>query len=225
MIDLRLFRNLDFTAGIASGLLSYLVLFAVLFVVPFFLEHARQLSATRAGRRARGVADRARDRGSVRRPRARPDWCAAPDRDRHAARQPCRSACSRLRSGRRLRSSCCSRASAWGLACSRRRTTRRSWRPHRASTRVWRAASSTLTRGLGTAIGVAVTGLVLGLRNAERVHASPHVVTVGFQTCAVVLARRRLGGRRVGAPLRAPSHRPPAVPPAVPPVGPEAAEM
>ena len=39
-----------------------------------------------------------------------------------------------------------------------------------------------------TAIGVAVTGLVLGLRNAERLHASAHVVTVGFQTCAVVLA-------------------------------------
>jgi hypothetical protein len=33
MIDLDLFRRLDFTAGIAAGLLSYVVLFGVLFVV------------------------------------------------------------------------------------------------------------------------------------------------------------------------------------------------
>ncbi|HVB26705.1 MAG TPA: MFS transporter, partial [Mycobacteriales bacterium] len=49
MIDLGLFRRRAFSAAIASGLLSYLVLFGVLFVVPFFLEQARHASPTRAG--------------------------------------------------------------------------------------------------------------------------------------------------------------------------------
>ncbi|MGH3436100.1 MAG: MFS transporter [Sciscionella sp.] len=38
MVDLALFRRVPFTAGIVSGLLSYAVLFGVLFVVPFLLE-------------------------------------------------------------------------------------------------------------------------------------------------------------------------------------------
>lgn len=49
MIDLALFRHPTFSAGIASGLLSYLVLFGILFLVPFYLEVKRGLSPSDAG--------------------------------------------------------------------------------------------------------------------------------------------------------------------------------
>jgi len=49
MLDLSLFRRVPFAAGISSGLLSYVVLFGVLFVVPFYLERALGLSPGRAG--------------------------------------------------------------------------------------------------------------------------------------------------------------------------------
>ncbi len=49
MLDLGLFRRLPFTAGISSGFLSYLVLFGVLFVVPFYLERAQNLSPADSG--------------------------------------------------------------------------------------------------------------------------------------------------------------------------------
>ncbi len=49
MMDLKLFRRVPFSAGVASGLLSYLTLFGVLFVVPFFLERARGLTPGQAG--------------------------------------------------------------------------------------------------------------------------------------------------------------------------------
>lgn len=49
MIDFALFRRTGFSAGIASGLLSYLVLFGSLFVAPFFLEVDRGLSPGIAG--------------------------------------------------------------------------------------------------------------------------------------------------------------------------------
>ncbi|HLH70182.1 MAG TPA: DHA2 family efflux MFS transporter permease subunit [Candidatus Dormibacteraeota bacterium] len=48
MIDLRLFRSLDFSAGISSGLLSYLVTFGTMLVVPYFLQDLG-MSAARAG--------------------------------------------------------------------------------------------------------------------------------------------------------------------------------
>jgi len=49
MLDLRLFSDLQFSAGIVSGLLSYLVLFGVLLVVPFLLENARHMSPSTTG--------------------------------------------------------------------------------------------------------------------------------------------------------------------------------
>jgi EmrB/QacA subfamily drug resistance transporter len=49
MLDLTLFKRVPFAAGIASGLLSYLVLFGTLFVVPFYLERALHLSPGRSG--------------------------------------------------------------------------------------------------------------------------------------------------------------------------------
>lgn len=38
MLDLNLFRRVPFSAGVSSGLLSYLVMFGALYSVPFFLE-------------------------------------------------------------------------------------------------------------------------------------------------------------------------------------------
>jgi EmrB/QacA subfamily drug resistance transporter len=49
MLDMALFRSARFSAGIASGLLSYLVMFGVLFVVPFYLERSLRLGSGRAG--------------------------------------------------------------------------------------------------------------------------------------------------------------------------------
>ena len=49
MLDLRLFRQSRFSAGITSGLLSYLVMFGVLFLVPFYLERGVGLDSGRAG--------------------------------------------------------------------------------------------------------------------------------------------------------------------------------
>jgi len=49
MLDLRLFRRTRFSAGITSGLLSYLVMFGVLFLVPFYLERGVGLGSGRAG--------------------------------------------------------------------------------------------------------------------------------------------------------------------------------
>ena len=49
MLDLGLFRRARFSTGIASGLLSYLVMFGVLFLVPFYLERAVGFGSGRAG--------------------------------------------------------------------------------------------------------------------------------------------------------------------------------
>ena len=49
MLDLGLFRRPRFSAGIASGMLSYLVMFGVLFLVPFYFERGLQFGSGRAG--------------------------------------------------------------------------------------------------------------------------------------------------------------------------------
>lgn len=49
LVDLRLFRQPAFAAGIASGLLAYLVLFGCLFVIPFFLEIAHGMPPEQVG--------------------------------------------------------------------------------------------------------------------------------------------------------------------------------
>src|SRR5664280_1742525 len=49
MLDLRLFHQTRFSAGITSGLLSYLVMFGVLFLVPFYLERGVGLGSGRSG--------------------------------------------------------------------------------------------------------------------------------------------------------------------------------
>ena len=49
MIDLTLFRNPTFSVSVLGGMLSYMALFGILFLVPFYLENARHLSAAQAG--------------------------------------------------------------------------------------------------------------------------------------------------------------------------------
>ncbi len=49
MVDLTLFRRRRFTAGIVSSLLAFLVLFGVLVVVPFYLERALGFGTVRTG--------------------------------------------------------------------------------------------------------------------------------------------------------------------------------
>jgi EmrB/QacA subfamily drug resistance transporter len=49
MLDLQLFGRSRFSAGISSGLLSYLVMFGVLFLVPFYLERGVGLGSGPAG--------------------------------------------------------------------------------------------------------------------------------------------------------------------------------
>jgi EmrB/QacA subfamily drug resistance transporter len=49
LIDLGLFRNPDFSISVLGGMLSYVALFGTLFVVPFYLENARHLSPAQAG--------------------------------------------------------------------------------------------------------------------------------------------------------------------------------
>jgi EmrB/QacA subfamily drug resistance transporter len=49
MLDLQLFQSPRFSAGIASGMVSYLVMFGVLFLVPFYLERSLQFGSGRAG--------------------------------------------------------------------------------------------------------------------------------------------------------------------------------
>jgi EmrB/QacA subfamily drug resistance transporter len=49
LLDLSLFRRIEFTAGISSGLFSYMVMFGTLFIVPFYLERAMHQSPARSG--------------------------------------------------------------------------------------------------------------------------------------------------------------------------------
>lgn len=49
MLDLTLFRRARFRWGITSGLLSYLVMFGVLFLVPFYFEQGLGIGAAQAG--------------------------------------------------------------------------------------------------------------------------------------------------------------------------------
>ena len=49
MLDLALFRRARFSLGITSGLGSYLVMFGLLLLVPFYLEHALGAGTARSG--------------------------------------------------------------------------------------------------------------------------------------------------------------------------------
>ncbi len=49
MLDLTLFRRVRFRWGITSGLVSYMVMFGVLFLVPFYFERGLGIGAAQAG--------------------------------------------------------------------------------------------------------------------------------------------------------------------------------
>ncbi len=49
MLDLKLFRSAQFSTGIASGMLSYLVMFGVLLLVPFYFERGLGIGTARSG--------------------------------------------------------------------------------------------------------------------------------------------------------------------------------
>jgi MFS family permease len=49
MLELGLFRNVQFATGICSGMGSYLVMFGVLLLVPFYLERGVGLGTARSG--------------------------------------------------------------------------------------------------------------------------------------------------------------------------------
>ncbi len=49
MVDLSMFRRMRFTSGVSSSLLAFLVLFGVLVVVPFLLERADGFGTVRTG--------------------------------------------------------------------------------------------------------------------------------------------------------------------------------
>ena len=187
MINLDLFRRIDFTAGIAAGLLSYLVLFGVLFVVPFFLEHAQHLSPTRAGLElgvlpvALGLvapfAGRARDRIGARLPTVAGMLLTA-----------ALLACLALEARDRTTVVVLLAGIGVGLGAftpANNAAIMAAVPPHHAG---MAGGVLNLTRGLGTSLGVAVTGLVLGLRNAQQPGASESAVLTGFRTCAIVLA-------------------------------------
>ncbi|HWF42485.1 MAG TPA: MFS transporter, partial [Acidothermaceae bacterium] len=199
-------------------------------VVPFFLEHARQLSATRAGLEL-GVlpialaivapfAGRARDRIGPRLPTVTGMLLVAVSLGALAFAD---------RSSAAIVVLLAAIGVGLGLFTPANNAAIMAAAPRENSGMAGGVLN--LTRGLGTAIGVAVIGLVFGLRNAERLHASPHAVTVGFQTCVAVLAVLALAAAAL-ASLRA-TARPPVVPsvgpsvrPSVGPSGrPEAAEM
>jgi EmrB/QacA subfamily drug resistance transporter len=187
MIDLDLFRRLDFTAGIAAGLLSYLVLFGVLFVVPFFLEHAEHLSPTRAGLElgvlpvALGlvapIAGRARDRIGARLPTVVGMLLTAALLGCLAVEARDRTTVVVLLAGIGVGLGAFTPANNAGIMAT--------VPTHHSG---MAGGVLNLTRGLGTSLGVAATGLVLGLRNAQQAGAPEQTVLTGFRTCAVVLA-------------------------------------
>jgi EmrB/QacA subfamily drug resistance transporter len=203
MIDLRLFRNLDFTAGIASGLLSYLVLFGTLFVVPFFLEHARHLSPTRAGFELGALpialavvapfAGRARDRVGARIPTVSGMVLAAVLLAALAVGHRSSIAVVVLLAGIGAGLGLFTPANNAAIMTA-------ASREHSGMA----GGVLNLTRGLGTALGVAVIGLTLGLRSAQRPLASARAVTEGFETCVLVLSVLAVAAAGL-ASLRAPS--------------------
>jgi EmrB/QacA subfamily drug resistance transporter len=185
MLDLGLFSDTGFSAGIASGLLSYLVLFGALFATPFFLQDGRGLAPTTTG-----VTLMALPAGM---------GLVAPLSGRVVDVVGARA----LTVGGMLLSAAASAALAFlhssvplvvvelaflgaGLGA---------FTPANNAT-VMGAAPTTLsgltggilnlTRGLGTSLGLALTALVLGL--VAGAHAKPELVARGFTTSMIFLA-------------------------------------
>ena len=197
MLDLGLFRRAPFAAGIASGLLSYLVLFGTLFVVPFFLERGLHRSPSESGLVlavmpvALGITAPFAGR-SAERLGARPLTVAGMGLAAaslgllaifHGSLEVVMAELALLGVGLGLFTPP-NNAAIMGSA-------------PRAQSGV---ASGVLnmTRGLGTSMGLALTGLVFGIVAGSE-HAPARLVTRGLAVSAVFLAAVALGAMALAA--------------------------
>ena len=190
MLDLALFSNRRFTVGITSGMLSYLVLFGVLFVVPFYLDRGLRLGPGRIGLElmamplALGIAapfaGRAADRFGARTLTAGGMLLTAAALAALASIRP---------------------AALWfvlllgvtgaGLGCFTA--------PNNAAImgsvpRQQAGVASgvlNMTRGIGTALGLAVTGLLFAVAGGQSV--SPAAVSRAFSAAVLFLAATAAG--------------------------------
>lgn len=187
MIDLRLFRRPAFSAAIAAGLLSYLILFAVLFLVPFFLEHVQHLTPVQAGAVlsalpiALGItaplAGRARDRVGARIPTVAGMLLTAVCLLALTLTANNQTGLVVLLAGIGVGLGAFTPANNAAIMAAA---------PARQSGMA--GGILNLTRGLGTSLGVAIVGLILGLHAAQHPGASASALTTGFRTSTAVLA-------------------------------------
>ncbi len=201
MLDLALFRHKSFTAGITSGMLSYLVLFGVLFLVPFYLERGPRLGSGRAGLElmampvALGItapfAGRAADRFGARPLTVGGMLLAAAALAILGSTRPPGLAFLLLLG-----------VTGAGLGCFTP--------PNNAAImgsvpRQQAGVASgvlNMTRGIGTALGLAVTGLLFAVAGGQSV--SPAAVGRAFSAAALFLAATALGAGMVAGAGQAP---------------------
>jgi EmrB/QacA subfamily drug resistance transporter len=206
MIDLGLFRRRSFSTAIAAGLLSYLILFAVLFLVPFFLEKVHHLSPVQAG----AVLSVLPIALSITAP------FAGRARDRVGARIP-------TVAGMLLTALClivltftgdnqavlvimlAGIGVGLGAFTPANNAAIMSAAPARQSGMA--GGILNLTRGLGTSLGVAIVGLILGLQTSQNTSASASDLTTGFQISTAVLALIALAAAALAASRRDPPPR------------------
>lgn len=185
LIPPALFASKPFSAGIVAGLLSYLVLFGILFIVPFLLEQADGLSAARTGLALTVLPVAIGVLAPV----------AGQFADRHGARAPTSVGMAVLAGGLVLTAT--TAPALWGVVAGLAvagvglgafTPANNSAIMHAVRREQAGLAGGVLnmTRGVGTATGVAVTGLVYDLRTGGGTSAA--VVTGGFQAAAVLLA-------------------------------------
>jgi EmrB/QacA subfamily drug resistance transporter len=185
MLDLSLFRRIPFTAGVASGLLSYLMLFGTMFAVPFFLERSGHENPGRAGLVLTVL------------PLAL--GCVAPFSGRLAERVGTRmlTVAGMMLSAGALTGMGLIEPTGWrlavvlaavgmglGLFVPPNNTTIMSNAPR--SQAGMASGVLNMTRGLGTALGLGLTGLVFGAFVARGTSVSP--TTEGFRVAALFLA-------------------------------------
>ncbi len=185
MLDNSLFRRATFSIGISSGLLSYLLLFGTMFAIPFFLEVARGKSPGQAGL-ALTVLPLALG-------------LTAPFAGRFAERVGPRplTTTGMLLSAVALAYLGLSQPSSWGLVLTLGMigaglglfTPPNNAAIMASAPRAQAGVASgvlNMTRGLGTALGLALTSLVLG--EASHHVSAPAAVADGFEAACLFLA-------------------------------------
>jgi len=188
LMDLALFGNRTYRNCVLGGLIAFLVMFGVMFVVPFLLEDARHTSPASAGLLLTvlplmlGIvapfAGRIADRVGPRTLKVAGMACVAAGTGLMAARGGV--SMPALLTGLTL--------SGIGLGAfipANNSSFMASVRPQQAG-----AASGmiNLARGLGTSLGVALTGLVLGAAEGKLTPPEPASVEDGFSAACAMLA-------------------------------------